>query len=176
MNSKLSNMVEEIKKLSEEQQEELIEQLQKLSCHLPEVEKIQAAKLKTLQELLLYGVNDLVNTKPIKLLINGVEQNFGTTWTDFSVHCVKQFVKNEDIPKIFQPVVSKNGKPFLIPRLWAAKQFQFNHKFDMVSPFCYIDTKYNVRGHVQNLVQIMKEFGILDKYRIEVALSKNSRL
>lgn len=46
----------------------------------------------------------------------------------------------------------------------------------MVSPFCYIDTKYNVRGHVQNLVQIMKEFGILDKYRIEVALSKNSRL
>lgn len=77
-------MVEEIKKLSEEQQEELIEQLQKLSCHLPEVEKIQAAKLKTLQELLLYGVNDLVNTKPIKLLINGVEQNFGTTWTDFS--------------------------------------------------------------------------------------------
>lgn len=172
MDYKTEKIAEQIKKMPEKQQKELIEQLQKLSNQLFDEEKIQTAKLMTLQEILLYGVNDLVNTKPIKLYINGIEQNFGTTWTDFSVHCVKQFVKNEDIPKNFQSVVSKNGKPFLIPRLSFAEQFQFDHKFDMVTPFCYIDTKYNVRGHIQNIVQIMTEFGILGKYRIEVAFSK----
>lgn len=128
--------------------------------------------LELLQNFLSYGVNELTNTKPRRLRINGVEQNFGTSWTDFTVYCVRQFVKNGDIEKDFTPLKNKSDKPILTSQLLLAKQSGFDHKFDMVSSYCYVDTKYNAKGHIQNIIKIMQKFGIEKNYRIELAVSE----
>ncbi|HBV42280.1 MAG TPA: hypothetical protein DEB43_06525 [Desulfovibrio sp.] len=132
-------------------------------------DKLHRGELMQLKEYLYYVADELTYSKPKQLKIGGVEQNFGTSWTDFTVHCVKQFVKNGYIKENFKSFALKSGKVILTTSM----SVEFDHIFKKVSPFCYVDTKFNAHDHIQNLIYIMEYLGVDEE--IELSIYRNNR-
>lgn len=164
-------IIAEFKSLPKEKQEQVISELQKLA---KDKSALKAGELMPLKEYMDFGVNELTKSTPKRLIINGAEhKNFGDTWTSFMIHCVKYFIEQGDIKKDFEPLSNGNGKLILIPSLSLGTQDNKDHKFDKVTPFCYLDTKYKVKDHLKNLITIMQHFCIAQDYKIELAIYWN---
>ena len=164
----INGFIAQVNFLSEKEKKEFINQIKNI-----EEKKIMLknSKVMLLQKYLNFETDELTKSKPLKLIINGAEQNrTGSSWKEFMIHCIKYFIKQGDIKKDFAPVSSKSGKQILISNLLIGNQDNKNHKFDEVTPFCYIDTKYNVKSQLQNLITIMQCFCIEQDYKIELSI------
>ena len=123
-------------------------------------------KLKTLSE---YG-NELSKTQPTGMYIEN-EKIYVKSWTDVTMFFVEYLITNGDL--------KQENLPFCLWRSRLSKEFinktgkpssGSDGYFKKVKDGFFVDTKYNAKSHILNMIATLDKLSITNKYSIRIVV------
>ncbi|MCH5277392.1 MAG: hypothetical protein J1E80_06105 [Desulfovibrionaceae bacterium] len=174
----LFEIIEFLAKENNSSPEEFIHEIKKkINKHYIEVSKPSQYTQRhinpqfSLEKLSKLEMSELSKTKPSAIIINKnkIEVN---SWTDATINFVKILIINGDIKQEDLPFyLDDKQKTIYIDSI---DNKQLNGKdggFREVDEGFYVNIRYNAKYHILNIMKVLKNLSISEKYEIRIVIS-----